>query len=66
MFFAKVRLYNPEGYTASGDMFVVPEWLDWSEVPYLEPDGCDHQESMCRGCVHSWGIDHEVQPPSLV
>ena len=66
MFFAKVRLYNPEGYLPDGSMVVKPEFLEWDRVPYLEPEQCGHQESMCRGCVDTWEIDFEVQLPSLV
>lgn len=66
MFYAKVRIYKPEGHTPDGRMFVNPGWLDWQEVPYVEPVECHHHVSMCRGCVDSWEIDHEVQLPSLV
>lgn len=67
MFVALVRLYQPEGYTTSGDLFVDPAALDWQPVPYLEPEQCPGDGSaICRGCVHSWEIDHEVRTPSLI
>ena len=64
MHFAKVRIYDPQSYNPDGTMFVDPAALEWNEVAYLEPDLCDHQESMCRECRDSWEIDHEVQLPS--
>lgn len=66
MFFAKVRLYDPQGYTPDGLMFVTAEALAWHEVSYLEPEQCDHQETMCRQCRHTWEYDYEVEPPVLV
>jgi len=66
MFYARVRLYNPEGYAPDGAMFVKPEHLDWDDVPYLEPDQCEHQESMCRNCAPTWELDYEVLRPCLI
>lgn len=66
MFFAKIRLYRPEGYTPDGRLFIVTGGLDWHQVPYLEPAECEHQESMCRECADSWECDYEVVLPSFV
>lgn len=78
-FTAKVRLRDAT-YEMDGLTYFVAEWLDWGEVPYVEPNECccreDHDQEncteerccglMCRDCVESWSIDHEVQLPSLI
>lgn len=61
--YAEVRLYDPEGYTPDGDMFITPDAMAWHQVPYVSSSGCGHQEQMCGGCVDTWGIDHEVRLP---
>lgn len=66
MFHALVRMVNPEGFDLEGHMFVRPNDLDWQSVPYLEPGQCEHATEMCRECVDSWQIDHEVVAPSWV
>jgi hypothetical protein len=47
--YAHVLLGHPEGY------------LQWRRVPWLDPWDCEHQETMCVGCVD--GIDHEIELP---
>lgn len=66
MFFARVRLYNPEGWTVDGDLFVTPASLEWQTVQHLLPSECDHVVSMCSGCLDTWEIDYEVQLPCLI
>jgi hypothetical protein len=80
MFYAQIRLYEPEGYAPDGRMFVKPELLDWRQVPYMEPDECTHgalpdcdcdedcdcPATMCRECVDSWECDWEVVTPSWI
>lgn len=65
MFHAKIRLYNPE-YYVGGRMYVNPDDLEWLSLPYLEPEQCGHEESMCRGCRDTWEVDYEVVTPTLV
>ena len=66
VFCAWVLMYEPQGFTPDGLMFVRPELLEWQPVPYLEPDDCEHVETMCRACVPSWENDYEVELPSWV
>lgn len=66
MFFAQIRLYEPCGETADGLLFLVPGGLDWHQISYLEPEQCQHEETMCRACVDSWEADHEVVLPIFI
>lgn len=61
--FARVLLANPEGYTADGNMFVKPEFLEWQQVEYRDPWDCDHQETMCGLCTDSWNCDYDIELP---
>lgn len=65
MFHAQVRLYAPEAYDAAGNMTVDPADLAWHQIPYLEPDQCEHGETMCRECSGTWQKDWEVIFPAL-
>ena len=60
MFFAKVLLHDPTGEDARGDLIVLAAGLEWQEVEYLEPEQCEHVETMCRSCRTTWEIDYEV------
>lgn len=64
--YARVLLDSPEGYTADGQMFVLPGGLEWQPVEWLEPWDCEHQETMCGQCVDTWGIDYEIELPAGV
>lgn len=61
--YARVLLDNPVGHTEYGAMFVLPASLEWQQVEWLDPWECDHVETMCAQCVHSWARDHEVELP---
>jgi hypothetical protein len=62
--YAKVLLANPAGHLPSGEMFVVPDGLQWQPVAYVDPWHCDHQQSMCSLCVNIWLLDHDVELPA--
>lgn len=67
----KIRLYDPT-YERDGIMYLVPEWMDWDELPFVEPFMCYCREdhtlcnvdcpvTVCPICLESWGYDHQVE-----
>lgn len=61
--YAKVLLDHPEGWTPTGELFVLPAALEWQPVEWLDPWNCDHQEAMCAHCVDTWSLDYEIELP---
>lgn len=57
----QVRVREPEGFLPDGSMFVTPDSLEWSTVPFKLDGTCIHQETMCPGCLSSWMSDHDVR-----
>jgi len=49
-FVAKIRILDPT-YEKGGLTYLVPEWTDWSEIAYVEPNECccveGHDEETC-------------------
>lgn len=53
----KIRLRDPS-FNHDGKLY--PGNLeDWSEIPVMHEEMCDHQETCCTECAESWAIDHE-------
>lgn len=64
--FALIRMMNPVGETADGQMFVLAHGLEWQQIPWMvNPLDCDCEETMCVDCADSWAIDWEVQLPTI-
>jgi len=61
----RIRLRKPQGYTATGQMFVKPEHLEWQTIHYLTPDQCEHQETACRSCLETWELDWDLDLDNL-
>jgi hypothetical protein len=61
--FAFVLLDRPEGWTATGQLFVKPELLERQPVQWLDPWNCEHQETMCAMCVETWAMDYAIWLP---
>jgi hypothetical protein len=57
----KVRLRDPAYVDAEGTTVFTADPVAWSDVPYQQPEQCDHSETMCRDCRHQWEWDYEVQ-----
>jgi hypothetical protein len=66
MFYAQVRMLNPTGTDEDGNLLVDMTGLEWKSYPYVEPEECGCFDTVCRDCVESWEIDHEVRTPSWI
>lgn len=59
----EVRYRDPSYEDETGTLFFPPEDEDWREGPdwIADPADCAHSETMCRGCLETWNIDHKIR-----
>ena len=50
---------DPLAPTSAGD--ALPELAVWATVPFVAPDACSHEDTMCAECRRSGWSDYYVE-----